>query len=216
MEFIFPVYLNYKDNIFTVLGYIGECEDYIVNKGYINPDDKIIYIYSNNKMKSTSIPYFWVNDDNDFEYNKLNPLMDKNFAIDNIVEWSFDEIVENTDENEELYNEEAINDMNAATNVFVPIINEDDDFLKKLIKQTIIDKNIDIKRLQHKLNKKYGLTNMKSALIGKTKMSVPNFIIWAELLGIDWEITVFDNGTDKLSPLNKSLTYESGNNKITK
>ena len=118
-------------------------------------------------------------------------------------------IINNTNENEELYNEEALADMNAATSVFVPIINENDDPLKKLIKQAIIDKKIDINRLKHKMPQKYGLTNMKSALIGKTKMSISNFNIWCELLGISYYIELGNNGTDDINPLPHPISFSS-------
>lgn len=216
MEFKFPVYLQWKENIFKVLGFIGEVDNYIEDKGYIDRESGVIYIFSNEKRKTKeNVAYFWFKDDK-LKFSDITPTTKKNICVDKIIEWDFDKMVENSDENEELYNEEAINDMNAATEVFVPIINEGDDFLKKIIKTTIIEKGIDIKRLQHRLDKKYGLINMKSALIGKTKMSVPNFIVWAELLGIDWEITIIDNGTDKINPLKESLVYKSSTDRITK
>ena len=87
-------------------------------------------------------------------------------------------------------------------------------FLKKIVKQLIISKKIDINRLKHKLPEKYGLTNMKSALIGKTKMSINNFNMWFELLGATYEITVTDNGTDTQNPLIGQIRYSSDTNRL--
>ena len=41
------------------------------------------------------------------------------------------------------------------------------------------------------------------------KTSITNFEQWAELLGFDYEITIRDNGTDKLNPLKYEITYKS-------
>ena len=50
---------------------------------------------------------------------------------------------------------------------------------------------------------------MKQALIQKTRMSTTNFMLWAELLGIDFNVIVKDNGRDKISPLKHPLVYDS-------
>ena len=104
--------------------------------------------------------------------------------------------------------------MNAATSIFVPTINEYDDPLKKLIKQVIISKKIDINRLKHRMPQKYGLTNMKSALVGKTKMSINNFNVWCELLGITYEVIITDNGSDSQNPLPNVIHYASDSDRI--
>lgn len=47
------------------------------------------------------------------------------------MDLSFDEIVRQTSDNDVMYNEQAINDLNNAASKYVPVINETDDYLKK-------------------------------------------------------------------------------------
>lgn len=214
----FPKYLQYKDDrTYSVLGYIGEVDGYIDNKGYIDKKTGKIYICSKNEPPfHDDVPVLRVDGDN---IEKVEPqfssISDK-FHEDKIYTLSLDHICEATSGDEVLYDEDMLADMNASTSLFIPTINESDDPLKKLIKQAIIDKAIDINRLKHKMPQKYGLTNMKSALIGKTKMSITNFNIWCELLGINYEVILSDNGNDTQDPLKGVIHYDNTTNRITK
>ena len=113
------------------------------------------------------------------------------------------------DPNEELYDENVLSDMNSSTSIFVPEINEGDDCLKILIKMAIKEKKINVNRLKSRMDKSYSLSNLKTALIGKTKMSVPNFIVWCDLLGLGFNITIFDNQMDEQNPLKHAIEYDS-------
>lgn len=211
----FPKYLAFKERTYAIHGYIGEVDEYIDNKGYVDKDDRI-YICSNNKEPMhDDVPILKIDKDGNTEkIDVINPMTKEVFVLSNAYDLSMNNIIDNTTGDEVLYNEEALRDMNAATSIFVPQINEDDDSLKKLIKQTIISKQIDINRLKHKMPQKYGLTNMKSALVGKTKMSIQNFNIWCELLGVDFEFIITDNGSDTQNPLFTNIHYVSNTNKI--
>lgn len=215
-EIIFPQYLPFKDRTYAIQGYIGQVEEYKDNKGYVKPETNDIYICAkDNEPVHLDVPIMMVSQDGSIDF--IEPLMgrDPEFTVDNMYDLSYKNITETTPEDAVLYNEEAIQDMNAATTVFTPIINEDDDALKKIIKQTIIDKHIDLNRLKHKMPQKYGLTNMKQALVNKTKMSITNFNIWCELLGVTYEIIITDNGSDTIDPLNKCIHYTSNDCRLT-
>lgn len=217
MERKFPLYLPFnKERTYSILGYLGEVTEYRDNKGYINRKTGKIYICSkDNPPVHKDVPIVYVKDDNSYELHDVaSPRTSEVFREEYMYDLSYESIIKNSSVDDVLYDEEALSDMNAATSVFVPIINEDDDPLKKLIKQVIIDKKIDINCLKHKMPQKYGLTNMKSALVGKTKMSITNFNIWCELLGITYEITMIDNGTDGQHPLEKIIHYDSSTNRI--
>lgn len=219
MKLTFPAYIKDNEKIFSILGYISESTDYVDGKGYINNTEGIVCIYTTKKSSlnlNDTIPYFWKTADGDIEYSNLTPDMFKTFGIKNIVDLSEETIDNETVENEKLYDEELIMSINTSTSVFKPPIQKEDDFLKKLIKQAILDKNIDVKILENKLDKKNGLNNLKSALLGKTKMSTTNFIIWSELLGLNFEVIVSDMGYDKLHPLPQTLHYTSINDKLEK
>lgn len=210
-----PAFLMLEDEnrIINIRAFINEGIEkdikFYPKKGYVREEDGEVFVYYEDKKdKPTMLPSFTIEDGKPI-YNVGNPKYEGIMNISNIKRVDLEHIINNTSENEELYNEQAISDMNAATSTFVPIINEDDDFLKKLIKKAIIEMNVNIKALQHQMPKKYGLTNMKSALIGSTKMSVTNFLLWCELLGLNFNIIISDNGEKKMVTLNDTLEYDS-------
>ena len=217
-EINFPTYLPAEDRIIEVLGYLPPTpEELTCGKGYIL-DDKI-YAYTDNpdNISVRNYPIVWIQDpDNNPYWRTWEPDDMGLFTVNNLASMDVDHINEQLVEGEQLYSEEAINDMNMATSVFAPIVNEEDDFLKKVVKQIIIEKHMDINRLKSCMCKKHGLTNLRTALINKTKMSVLNFMVWAELLGFDFEIIVTDNGRDKISPLTTPLSYKNTTDTVSK
>lgn len=204
-------FLLYKeDRIYYIDGYIGEVDEYKDNRAYIDKDTGRIYICSKNKKPyHNDVPILKIRNDEITKIDSTLPEVNEYFVIKNCNSYSFGEILEKSRSQVELYDETALADMNAATSVFVPVINPTDDALKKIIKQTIISKNIDINRLKHRMPQKYGITNLKSALVGTTKMSITSFNIWCELLGVNYTITISDSGSDIINPLEKSLIYTS-------
>ena len=215
----FPKYLlAKKDRAYTVVGYVGDVDFYTDNKCYIDKKTGQIYVCSiKEKPRHDDVPIVFIDDKGKATYaGTKNPTTLKEFRVENLRDLSVDYILENTSEDEVLYNEKELADMNAATSTFIPIINDDDDPLKRIIKMAILEKNIDINRLKHKLPQKYGLTNMKSALVGSTKMSITGFKIWCELLEVNFEIAVFDNGKDAQDPLKTPLHYSSSDDRVEK
>lgn len=214
----FPLYLPFKDRTYQVKGYIQDTTEFKDNKGYIDKETGRVYICSKDEPPvHEDTPIIIINNENPVEYELKechNPSTTEVFRSEYLYDISHKAIIENTSEDDILYNEEALADMNAATSIFIPTINEEDDPLKKIVKQAIISKRIDINRLKHKMPAKYGLTNLKSALITKTKMSITNFIIWCELLGLDFSFAVYDNGKDLIDPLKKTIVYDSSTNRI--
>ena len=204
----FPRYLHYgDDNMLTILGYLGNVTTFVDNRGYVDKDTDKVYVYN---PKNKHVPYIIVSDDG--EVTKVDTdlkVYDDYFKLSNSYENSIYTILSTTPKDAVLYDEEALADMNAATSVFVPEIQPDDDPLKKIIKSAIINKGIDINRLKCKLPEKYALTNLKSALIGKTKMSISVFQTWCGLLELDFTFTVSDNGNDSINPLLEPITIST-------
>lgn len=203
-------FINYRNKVYAVFGEVKSFKDFTIDKGYIN-DDNYIYIYSDKIL--TNFPTFYKKD-GELIFNKLSDDLMENFTIDKLYDLSMEAINNGTDGTGVLYDDNLINDMNSSTKLFVPIINENDDPLKKIIKTVIIEKGIDIARLKHRMTKNYGLTNLKTPLIKPTKMSIVNFMLWCELLGINFEIIIKDNGSDTINPLPKDLSFDSTNAEI--
>ena len=211
----FPMYVSTSDRTVSVVGFLNKDkkqkkEIYIDQKGYID-DDGTIWIFSGaGKPKcANEYPYFWFNDDEEKEFSDPSDIIRNAFNEENMVDMSLVNIVETTDPNEELFDEDEINDMNAAAAFFIPPINKDDDYLKKIVKATIIKKGIDINRLKSKTDEKYMIPNMRSALTNNTKMSVKYFSTWMNLLGCEFEIDVRNSAEDVQNPLKHPIAYDS-------
>lgn len=215
----FPQYISTNKRTVSIVGCLIKDDphpkDYINMKGYVDEDGSI-WIYSDNEPKNkNAYPYFWIKDG---KIVRSNPpeIIRKAFTTENMKDLSLLTIIDTTDPNEQLYDEQEIADMNSSASFYVPIINKEDDFLKKVVKNTIIQKGIDINRLKGKTGHKYILPNMKAALQNKTKMSTFYFCYWMDLLGCDFEVTVSDNGTDNKDPLKNPIIYKSYDGKTCK
>ena len=203
----FPRLLSLKgERIFHVLDEIRDGVVFKNGKGYVR--DNFIWIFLNNSPTDSKFPYFWY-EHGKLCFGKIRSEIKDDFLLEKSRPSSLIDTVYKVDPNQQLYDEEAISDMNAATSIYCPIIKESDDFLKKIIKQVILFKRININRLKSKMDKPYVLSNMKTALMNDTKMSVPNFSIWADLLGIRFTIIIEDNGNDITNPLKKRIIYDS-------
>lgn len=213
----FPQYVSGNARAVSVVGYITDTNfNYEEGKGYLDDSGYVWIFCKNGKPKnSDEYPYFWIEDENIMYSIPDDEIRDK-FNIDNMIDISLVNIIEKTKPNEVLYDEQEIQDMNSAASFYVPIINDSDDFLKKIVKNTIITKGIDINRLKGKTDQKYVLPNMKAALENKTKMSVIYFCCWMELLGCDFQIDIIDNGLDSTNKLKTDLIYTSNTDKVYK
>jgi hypothetical protein len=205
----FPKYLSSNHETLRVVGHIGDDADYIEGKGYVK-DDGTVWIYTTTKPKFVDeYPYIWKGENDEIEYSSPSEEILKKYDINNAYSVNFSRVINETEENEQLFNEEEINDINASAEVYVPVIKESDDFLKKIIKGIIIKKGIDINKLKNRTSAKYIIQNMKSALIGETKMSVTYFCYWMELLKCEFEIIVDNTEGNDEYPLENKIAISS-------
>lgn len=184
-------------------------------KGYVFPDG-YVWIFQKNKPdhQANRFPYFWWESDTSIGRSNPGDETLQLFVESNIIDTSFNEIVKTTSPDDVLYDERALNDMNSSTKLFRPVIKDTDDFLKKLVKSVIIEKEIDITRLKSRMTKVYSLPNMVAALKGTTKMSVSYFMNWMEILGCDFQVMILDNGSDQTDPLKDDLLFDSTNGNV--
>lgn len=203
----YPLHIKCDKRVYMVLGEISsEYEPFKNGKGYIH--DGYVWIFTTKKPTDSKVPYFWY-EHGKICFGKMRDSLKEIFSVDKLLDLSFANTVYQMDPNEEIYDEDVLSDMNSSTTIFVPEIHEWDDCLKRLIKLAIHDKKINVNRLKSKMDKAYSLSNLKTALTGKTKMSIPNFIIWCDLLGLGFNITIYDNQTDEQNPLKDMIEYNS-------
>lgn len=209
----FPLMIKTNDRMKRVIGYISsEYEPFRDGKGYIS-DDRI-WIFSRKKPNTSEYPYFWY-EDGEIRFGKVRDSIKDDFTVDKLVSLDLMDTVYKLDPNEPLYDEQMLNDINASTSMFIPEIRENDDCLKKLIKMSIINKKINVNGLKSKLAHSYSLSNLKTALMNNTKMSIPNFIVWCDLLELKFDIIVDNTGLDDQFPLPKMIHYSSETDSFT-
>jgi len=201
-------FINSKDRVVNVIGPFNEEEEHIENKGYVKDGYVWIYLKKKPLIDKNKYPYVYPVE-NGYEFSNPSKETMEGFSEKNINDLSLMNIVKQTKPTDVMYNEQAINDLNNAASRYIPIVHDDDDYLKKIVKEAIIRKNVDINRLKSKMQVSYNLLNMKQALEKSTKMSVVYFMLWMEILGLDFEIKVKDNGQDRIDPLKDPLIYFS-------
>ena len=181
-----------------------------LEKGMAYVAGDYVYIYRG-KFKKDKAPLPGIYKDGD-EYVFCEPSdNEKNkYSVDNINELSRESIFDIIEANkDEFIQPEDVETINNNSDIFTPTIKETDDFLKYIVKKTIIDKKINLRNYKSRFSNEYALNNMKSGLNKSTKMTVPNFIKWMEVLGADWELRVYDNGTDTVNPLSDEIVVSS-------
>ena len=230
MKYEFPLYIQTPTKTVAVIGQFNEdglektANDYATGrtdiefldgKGYMDSKGQIwIYQKEEPPYNKHRYPYMWISDDGSKTMSQPPENVLKDFRYDRMVNLDLKAIARRSSADKKYYNEKEYNDINNASAVYVPIEDDDDDFLKKCVKKAILTKKIDISRLKSKTTESYHIPNMKSALQGDTKMSVRYFLIWMELFGLDFELRMIDNGEDFVNPLEEPLIYRSWKDSI--
>jgi len=182
-----------------------------LQKGFGYIKNSLVYIYRG-KLKSIKLdlkPGIY-SKDNTYVFIEPSSIDSSLYSISNLIELNLDKIFSDVDANEDNFVlPDDIEVINNNSEAYVPTIKDNDDFLKYIVKKIIIDKKINLKNYKGKFTNQYALNNMQSGLKKDTKMTVTNFKIWCEILDVDWEIIISDNGNDKLNPLTDDLIISS-------
>lgn len=183
-----------------------------LTKGFGYIKGLYVYIYRGklkDSEKSSKCGIYKING----EYKFIEPRNDyerRVYSIDNVEETDpdsiFNDIINNS---EDFISQEDIEKINSNSGLFIPVIKETDDFLKKIIKQAIIEKKVNLNLYKNRLGTEWGLSNLRSSLTRDTAMSTKYFKMWCEILGLDFEIRVSDNGEDKYAPLYEDIILTS-------
>lgn len=190
-------------------------KDLILRKGYVDDTGKI-YIYKENKKEANKllpVPCFTVNIDEDtgkatYEFFERSKGVDEIFTLENIGSLTNEKIFESIKPDEKLYDEDILNELNSSTSMFRPEIKNSDDFLKRLIKEIILRKEVNIVKYTPLFPKKYILSNLKQGLTNDSKTAAGTFIQWMEMMGIKFHVIIEDNGKDT-DPLKEILHYDN-------
>lgn len=152
-----------------------------------------------------------------------DPQKEKSFSINNVVSeddltnTSIDDVLRSycTRFNNSTVVEDAYIRASGG-DILMPDINEDDDPFMIAIKMVIRNRgNVIISRYRDRFKEPHAIDNLRTTVLGATRnMSIDRFLIWCEILSIDWTLSLTDNGQDKLHPMTTDIklsnkTYDS-------
>lgn len=212
-----PRFIFVNNSMIHVVGPVDPSGNMIPEKGYTHGG--YVWVFHEEKKPNTwRTPIVYMEDG-----NLCYQFCGEGFSMD---EWAEENIKENRLEDAEkvtkdqiTFSVEMIEAMNNATSSYKPVVEETDDFMKRLVKTVILLKGVDLNRLKAKMSKAYGLSNLISALRGKTKMSVTGFSTWVELLGIAFTVKITSEKKEKCSTndsnLEIDLVYHSSTGIVT-
>lgn len=198
------------DNTILVKGHItGIDSEYEVGRGYINPTDSHIYVYSEHKPTVVGgKPFFW-KENGRIEYAKADKGTQQKYKSEYIDYTSLAEIMDNSSAEDTNMTAEQLNDINMSSSRILPDYSDTDDFLKFSIKKVMHAKNVILAKLKSAMKEPWQFNNLRTALYKDTKLTPPNFCRWVELLGVNFQLILTDNGADRLDPMPSSVTYNS-------
>lgn len=212
----------FTDQTFQVVGvFDGEIKNkynFEDGKGYVNTETNHVWIFKSKKpVKDVNkYPYMWIADDGVTEFSRYHDT--GIFNADKIVSVDTNEIIEatvNSKNTSPAFDDSIINDLNAGSEEFHPVLYDKDDFLKKLIKTVLNTVSISLNKYKSRVKQKYMISNMKSALMTKTKMSTQYFNAWVEMLGLKMTVIIesTDDADDKIP---EPLVYLSERDNVFK
>lgn len=227
---------NFGDRTFMVAGYLKDfiltygpaisisgkrlltASDFKENRGYVD-ENGYIHIYRENPDKNELIPWFTTEFGADgFPVLKMNKRRSKEtreaFRIERVGDLSIAHINKVTTDAPIEYDAEVSQDLARSTSNYIPEIKENDDFLKKVIKKAILEKEVNLNKYKATMNKTWTLPNLIQALFKDTKISPTAFVSWMEILDCDFELIIRDNGCDRDNPLPRAMAFNSLDGRI--
>lgn len=213
----------FTDQTFQIVdvfdGEIKNKYDFEDGKGYVDSNTNNIWIFKSKKPKKdeNKYPYMWITDDGVTHFSHY-PIDNGIFHADKLISVNTNEIIENVVNNDNtspVFDDSIINDLNAGSEEFHPVLYDKDDFLKKLIKTVLNTVSISLNKYKSKVRQKYMISNMKSALMTKTKMSTQYFNAWVEMLGLKMTV-IIESNDDAEDKIPEPLVYLSERDNVFK
>lgn len=96
--------------------------------------------------------------------------------------------------------------------VFIPELDEADDPMNRIIKLMVLNMKIKLNERRGSFDKEYEIDNLRSGLNGATKyMSITKFLMWCNLLNLDWEFSATNSDDNIMNPLPEPVTITNKN-----
>ena len=163
-------------------------------KGFAYERDGKDYIYGGKrKGKEPFLPGYFYKVNGDFVYIEPEPAKKDLYISDRVIELSDSGIINAV--NEDKFKEVDPSIIESSEEYFAPDILDSDDMLKRIVKRVLAEKKLSFKSAKTRFKNEYDITNMKSALMKPSMMSMRYFNKWVELTDIT-SITVTANFKD--------------------
>lgn len=202
------------ENIYSVIPYYKGIT-LEKNTGYLK--DGFVYIYRGDISRQKKFKNGVFTDKKGNVFFALNDIEKSKYSFDNIKDDSIQSIIKQAEKIDPKLKRKIMRDITQSSDIYLPELDPNDDFLKHLVKLILHEKKIDIKQFKHKFTKSHGITNIKAALETKTSpdgkkgsMTIANLQKWLELLDMDIEVTIKDSEESEL-PCGKKFKYTSQN-----
>lgn len=202
------------ENIYSVKPFDYNAE-LTKNTGYLK--DGYVYIYRGDisKQKRFKSGLF-----TDKKGNKLFAMSEdekEKYAFENVKDDSIHSIVEQAKKINPKIKRKIMKEINKSSDIYVPELDENDDFLKHLVKLMLLEKKISLKDYKDKFKKSHDITNIKASLDTKTSsdgkrgsLTINNLLKWLEILEMDIEVIFKDSRTSE-DPCFKIFKYDAEN-----
>lgn len=162
-------------------------EDYYQKeKGYIDLSTNAVWIYSEDPVLRTQgvhYPYFWF-DGTRVQVSTIDREMLDRCSVDQIRNMNLRAMIKLVSDNQDPANDRIRELLSAGSSMVLPIIKVKDDALKKMVKAELREIMMSVSNLPI-VDTQHQVANMRSALLNDTKMSVPYFHKWRELMDRD-------------------------------
>ena len=200
------------ENIYSVVPYYKGVK-LEKNTGYLR--DGYVYIYRGDISRQKKFKNGVFTDKKGKVYFALDPDESNKYSFDNIKDDSIQSIIKQAEKVDPKLKRKIMKQITQSSDIYLPELDANDDFMKHLIKLILHDKKIDIKQFKHKFTKSHGITNLKAALETKSSadgkkgsLTLSNMIKWMELLDMDIEV-IFKDSEESDLPSGKIFKYSS-------
>ena len=200
------------ENIYSVVPYYKGVK-LEKNTGYLR--DGYVYIYRGDISRQKKFKNGIFTDKKGKVYFALDPDESNKYSFDNIKDDSIQSIIKQAEKVDPKLKRKIMKQITQSSDIYLPELDANDDFMKHLIKLILHDKKIDIKQFKHKFTKSHGITNLKAALETKSSadgkkgsLTLSNMIKWMELLDMDIEV-IFKDSEESDLPSGKIFKYSS-------
>ena len=200
------------ENIYPVVPF-DYTQPLVRNMGYLK--DELVYIYRGDISRRRKFKSGLFTDVKGSVIFSMSPDEKELYSAENIRDDSIHSILLQANKVNPKIQNKIMKELRNSSDIYMPELDKNDDFLKHLVKLMLRDKKISLKDYKDKFKKSHDITNIKASLDTKTSpdgkrgaLTINNLLKWLEILDMDISIEFKDN-KHSLDTTNKIFKYSS-------